>query len=851
MALLTSTIDVVSPMVVEVLMFVLAAGFYISFVGHIPFFKVRNKKKLSTAVAKSGSRKAPEGACAGGHAAMTPLYHALRRGQLGEALDCIAALPGQVLPPQAASRVLTALGKSKRLNQEVMDKLMDLAGRFASQDLEMAAAELQKRNDSAACGRLYRVAGLLSIPRSERAIELLAWGQASNPVALREMLEELEVEGRANETLTGCLASLLARAEAEAAATAITKGGAISVCAKQGDLKGAINAFNSLKQSGSPVNGLAYNRLLDACVHCGDLKAALAYLEEMKALGLEDVVSYNTMIKGHLSHGDAEAARLLLQDMRSRGLAASHATYHVLLGAMTVAGDRRGAWRLLDEMQGEGLTPTAVTLSIFLKTVTARWHGNDLERILGLVDTLGISMDDILFVSVAEACICTGRLDLLSKQLHNCSQSGGLSKLTAPTYGSMIKAYGRAGEVAQVRELWEEMLACHVTPSAVTVGCMVEALVMNDCVDEAWRLAQKLWEDDTMKTSANTVIYSTILKGFAMSKQPEKVTALYEEMKARGVPCNTITYNTMLNALARCGLMHRVPQILEDMRAVEPKVEPDIVTYSTIVKGFCASGDLDKSLELLREMKEEAGLAPDEVMYNSLLDGCAKQQRLEEALRLLKEMRASGVAPSNYTLSILVKLLGRSRRLSQAFALVQEITKEHGFRPNIQVYTCLIQACFHNRQLARALALHDEIARGGDCTPDEKTYTSLARGCLQVGAASKAAEVVRCAYGLPGHGLAVPAGCGPVGLDSKCLDEVLGALGRNSAAAEALKAELQTARGPARCGAGSRLGAGTCGTGDGAVARHRRACNGAKPSCGHERIGRRTGGTTAVLTAPP
>mmetsp|Transcript_113517 Transcript_113517/g.253265 ORF Transcript_113517/g.253265 Transcript_113517/m.253265 type:complete len:252 (+) Transcript_113517:2-757(+) len=251
-------------------------------------------------------------------------------------------------------------------------------------------------------------------------------------------------------------------------------------------------------------------------------------------------------------------------------------------------------------------------------------------------------------------------------------------------------------------------------------------------------------------------------------------------------------------------------------------------------------------------MKEEAGLAPDEVMYNSLLDGCAKQQRLEEALRLLKEMRASGVAPSNYTLSIMVKLLGRTRRLSQAFALVEEITKEYDFRPNIQVYTCLLQACFHNRQLARALALHDEIARGGDCTPDEKTYTSLARGCLQAGAIAKAAEVVRCAYGLPGHGLAVPVGCGPAGVDSKCLADVLLGLGRNSAAAEALQAELQIARGPARRGlTGSRPGGGAGGIGDGAAAQHRRACSGAAPCCGHERVGRRAGGKAAVVMATP
>ena len=111
----------------------------------------------------------------------------------------------------------------------------------------------------------------------------------------------------------------------------------------------------------------------------------------------------------------------------------------------------------------------------------------------------------------------------------------------------------------------------------------------------------------------------------------------------------------------------------------------------------------------------------------------------------------TGLVPSNYTLSILVKLLGRSRRLSQAFTMVETICKESGFRPNIHVYTCLIQACIQNRQLGRAIALHDQILSEGGCAPDQKTYSVMVRGCVQTGAMEKAAEVVRCAYHLPGH----------------------------------------------------------------------------------------------------
>jgi pentatricopeptide repeat protein len=80
----------------------------------------------------------------------------------------------------------------------------------------------------------------------------------------------------------------------------------------------------------------------------------------------------------------------------------------------------------------------------------------------------------------------------------------------------------------------------------------------------------------------------------------------------------------MLNALVRCGELQRVPQLLEDMRDASPPIEPDMITYSTIMKGYCSSGDLNKGLELLQDMEVSGQFAPDEVMYNSLLEGCAK-----------------------------------------------------------------------------------------------------------------------------------------------------------------------------------------------------------------------------------
>merc|ERR1719428_2576737 len=235
--------------------------------------------------------------------------------------------------------------------------------------------------------------------------------------------------------------------------------------------------------------------------------------------------------------------------------------------------------------------------------------------------------------------------------------------------------------------------------------------------------------------------------------------------------------------------MDKVPALLEEMK--QGHVEPDVITYSTLVKGYCLAGDVDRAFAVLDDMKADGKFSPDEILYNSLLDGCAKQGRVDEALRLLDDMKANGCVPSNYTLSIMVKLLGRARRLDEAFAKVEELSQANGFNPNVQVYTCLVQGCAQNRKINKALALHETMITEAGCAPDEKFYSVLARGCLQAGALEKAAAVVRCAHHLTGHDMAISRGS-PPGVEPKVKEEVLSKLGAGAAKDQGLAAQLSS-----------------------------------------------------------
>merc|ERR1719327_1559276 len=350
-------------------------------------------------------------------------------------------------------------------------------------------------------------------------------------------------------------------------------------------------------------------------------------------------------------------------------------------------------------------------------------------------------MDEILLSSVVEACVRIGKADLLTSKLEAFQKNSHIEITGSHTFGSLIKAYGHSRDLDGVWRCWKDMRNRHITPTSITIGCMVEALVNNGDTEGAYDLVQQMQTDGHCKVAVNAVIYCSLLKGFAREKKLDRAWAVYQEMKELELEMSTVACNAVLDACARTGRMERVPGIWADMRA--HGIKPNLITYSTTMKGHCQAGDIQRGLALMEEMQRDTDLKPDEIMYNSLLDGCAQHNLVDEGLRLLNEMQAKGVNPSNFTLTMLVKLLGRARKpLDQSFHLVRDLSHKYGFKPNVHVYTNLIQACVSARQLPRAMETLESMVKE-QVQPDSRTYQIIIRACISQNRMEQAAGLLR------------------------------------------------------------------------------------------------------------
>jgi len=308
-----------------------------------------------------------------------------------------------------------------------------------------------------------------------------------------------------------------------------------------------------------------------------------------------------------------------------------------------------------------------------------------------------------------------------------------------PTFGTLIKAAALLKRIGQCWEFWRRIEQRGMEPNDIVLGCMLDALVSNQEVDQAVDLLNK-WKT---RVPPNTIMVSTILKGFAVAQQCRRAMAMWKDMRAEGLKMNTIAYNAVIDVFARGGQMDAVSELVAAMES--DCVVPDAITLSTIVKGYCVKGDFERAIEVFRNM-QKSGMVKDSIVYNTLLDGCVRHASYALADRLLAEMDHANIYPSNFTLGILVKMYGRRRQLDKAFDAIEKAQRVYGFAPSPQVRTCLMCSCLNNNAFDRAMAVFKEIQQNSPQGADGRAVSAIVLGCVRHGELSNGCEILERAY---------------------------------------------------------------------------------------------------------
>lgn len=530
----------------------------------------------------------------------------------------------------------------------------------------------------------------------------------------------------------------------------------------QGKSFNAFEILDKINKLGFTPNITTYNNLLNLAYVNASYETADKLIDEIFfATGpvQPDLTTYNILLKGISYKLSAEKitaeekqdlikrAKTLLAEIRTKEktvkeLKPNHVTINTLLDILIKGGELNHAWDLFDSMKTTyNLSPDKYSYSTILKALKYDLDLKKLDKAFGILNYLKANrnlgtQDEIIFNSLIDVCFKLGQIDKAEQVFREMRllnvEPGKI------TYALMIKGFGAAHNVDKAIAFYQELKLSaierpNLAPNEIIYGCVLNACVINRNIRVLNDIYTELRNDPSVKM--NIILYTILIKAFGKSKNLTKATELYDEfVKTTPLKEQSIAvYNAMLDSTVEGEDITKMKQIYEQIRenAIEEAdnaPQPDLITYSTVIKGYARAKDMDNVFKLYDYLNRRTDFTLDEVVYNSILDGCAKTNSLDRARKVYADMKQLKIKCSNVTYSIMVKLYTNCGLFDQAFEVLLEMKRE-GVNPGLIVYTCLMQAAVKCGDFERSVNLFEMMKRDG-VIPDQVVYNLIVNNCM-------------------------------------------------------------------------------------------------------------------------
>jgi len=134
----------------------------------------------------------------------------------------------------------------------------------------------------------------------------------------------------------------------------------------------------------------------------------------------------------------------------------------------------------------------------------------------------GLQPDEILFNCLIDACV---KFNNLGRAEDAYKQMLYLGVIPSPvTFGILIKVYGNNGMLEKAFNIFETCIKKRgVIPNDVTYGCLMDACIKSNNISALIKVYEQMKRDNV---KLNTILYTTLIKGFSRVKRLDKALSI-------------------------------------------------------------------------------------------------------------------------------------------------------------------------------------------------------------------------------------------------------------------------------------------------------------------------------------
>ncbi|XP_011082772.1 putative pentatricopeptide repeat-containing protein At1g53330 [Sesamum indicum] len=289
---------------------------------------------------------------------------------------------------------------------------------------------------------------------------------------------------------------------------------------------------------------------------------------------------------------------------------------------------------------------------------------------------------------------------------------------------NIITYYGRARLPHKALQVFDEIPSCRCQRTIKSVNTLLNSLLMCREFDKI----KEVFSGIGKYASPDACTYNILINAWCMRSDLERAWKVFDEMRRRGVEPNVVTFGTLIKGLCAISKLDVAFSLKRRMER-DFKIRPNAHIYVALVKRLCKVGDLNKAIKLKDEMlRNKVELEP--AVYSTLISAFFKAGRKGEVYELLEEMRRNGCNPDTVTYNAMIYGFCQEKEFDLAFASLSEMEKE-GCKPDVITYNVIIAGLCREKKVREANKLLEDMPRQ-QCAPDVVTYKTLFDGLCDV-----------------------------------------------------------------------------------------------------------------------
>ncbi|KAH7277354.1 hypothetical protein KP509_39G046500 [Ceratopteris richardii] len=261
------------------------------------------------------------------------------------------------------------------------------------------------------------------------------------------------------------------------------------------------------------------------------------------------------------------------------------------------------------------------------------------------------------------------------------------------------------------------------------------------------------------------IAFVEALKGAIKQRNLDKGGVLHADILKGGLLQNIFIGNALVNMYAKCGVLMKAYQVFEEL------IAHTIVSWTTLISGFCQHGFNEEALACFDQMQLE-GFSPNEVTFLCVVKACGGMGAIRQGEEIHCEVERRGFLEHNTMLgTALVDMYAKSGAMSRAREVFEELSacdivlwnvlisgyvqhgyaeealkcykhlKSLGFIANGRTFACLLKACGSMGAVEEGAAMHEEILQRSLVEKDVLLGAALVDMYVTFGALTRAERV--------------------------------------------------------------------------------------------------------------